>query len=432
MTTDRVDLEFVMQTDASVLDKAIGFGNTVLETKPVPKPGTLTPATKVLTTEVVELKMRPGGEAIEKMETHSPAKLTFQPNRPGDRRRELTGERMSMTYTGESILETFQATAATTVTHPLKPGNPPLKTWSKMLEARFDPITGEMQRLEQWEDFRYSEGPREGTAVKAILDSPKNLITLERKARVWDLEGSTSADVIRVNQMNGMYEAEGHVMSSRKSEKKQKSGGLLGGDQPVQAMASKMTTTDNNQLIRYTGKAVLWQGANRVSADLIEIDRKENSLRAEGNVETQLTEGEGARRVTTFVKSQYLIYTGSDRTAHYTGGALMTRPGMQVKSLELRAVLAEDDSQSSLDRATADGKAEIVQNSDGRTRTGVAEHVDYLVAEEKVTLRGGNPSMTDSVKGVTRGEELTYFAADDRLLVNGVRERPAASRLRRK
>ena len=134
----------------------------------------------------------------------------------------------------------------------------------------------------------------------------------------------------------------------------------------------------------------------------------------------------------TIVKSTGLVYTEADRLAYYTGGVLLTQPSLRVKSSELRAFLAESGAESSLDKAFADGAVEIVQTASGRTRTGVSEHAEYYVPNEKIILRGGSPLLTDSLKGNTRGRELTYFTGDDRLLVNGKPERPATSRLHRK
>jgi lipopolysaccharide export system protein LptA len=192
--------------------------------------------------------------------------------------------------------------------------------------------------------------------------------------------------------------------------------------------------------IRYEGKADMWQGASRIRADRIDIDRQAGRLVAAGSVQTQLLEKEkkdapakpGAPPVFTIVKSAGLVYTDSDRLAHYTGGVLLTRPNLRVKSLELRSFLSEAGADNSLDRSYADGKVEIQQSAPGRTRTGTSEHAEYYVNEEKIILRGGAPLLADSVKGNTRGAELTYFAGDDRLFVNGAPERPANSRLRRK
>jgi len=47
-------------------------------------------------------------------------------------------------------------------------------------------------------------------------------------------------------------------------------------------------------------------------------------------------------------------------------------------------------------------------------------------------LKGGEPQLVDSQRGTTRGDELTYWAAHDRLVVAGAPEKPATSRIRRK
>ena len=67
----------------------------------------------------------------------------------------------------------------------------------------------------------------------------------------------------------------------------------------------------------------------------------------------------------------------------------------------------------------------IVSTADKRTRTGTGEHGEYYADEQKVILNGGDPLLVDSVKGQTRGKQLTWWANNDRLLVNGVENRPA-------
>jgi lipopolysaccharide export system protein LptA len=114
----------------------------------------------------------------------------------------------------------------------------------------------------------------------------------------------------------------------------------------------------------------------------------------------------------------------------------LNRTGMQVKSRELRAFLAEEGADSRLVKAFADGAVEIVQTAADRRRTGKAEHCEYYTENQKVVLRGGEPEFVDSLngnqKGSTRGVELTYFANDDRLQVIGSPDQPVKSRIRRK
>ena len=90
----------------------------------------------------------------------------------------------------------------------------------------------------------------------------------------------------------------------------------------------------------------------------------------------------------------------------------------------------EDD--NSLERAEAIGDAVIVKTSPGRTRRGVSERADYDVPAARIVLTGGSPQMFDSLKGNTKGERLTWFSNEDRLLVDGSTAQPAASRILKK
>ena len=56
-----------------------------------------------------------------------------------------------------------------------------------------------------------------------------------------------------------------------------------------------------------------------------------------------------------------------------------------------------------------------------RTRTGTSEHAEYYADDGKVILKGGEPLLVDSLKGQTDArKQLTWFANDDRLIVDGV------------
>jgi lipopolysaccharide export system protein LptA len=254
---------------------------------------------------------------------------------------------------------------------------------------------------------------------------------------MWDSTGSTSADRIRMDQRTGNFEAEGHVSSSRMPEQKKPGSDLLAGDQPLQAVAERMESANRNRWLRYQGKVVLWQGSNRIKGDEVLIDREQRRLTASGNVWTQFADepkddkgkSKGAP-VFTEVKAQKLVYTEQDRLAHYTGGVVLTRPGLEVKGTALRAFLAEKGSQDRLERAYADGNVAIVQKAPLRTRVGTGEHAEYYTEDERIILRGGVAQLADSLRGNTRGAQLTYYTGDDRLLVDGAAQQPATSRVR--
>jgi lipopolysaccharide export system protein LptA len=447
VTTDRIELEFaVVPEEGSLLRTATATGNAVVESKPTAP----TQSTRILKAGSIVTHMRNNGEEIEAMETHTAGTLDLIPNTPGQPRRHLDAERMWIAYGEKNQLKSFRAVKAATDTRKPRPAKaktdpPPALTWSQDLTAEFHPVSGELTKLDQWNDFRYKEGEREAKADHATLDAPSNLITLTRSsadpARAWDPTGSVTADKIVMHQETGDFTAEGKVSSTRLPDKKPdaaaKPNAMLAQDEPMQATADRMTSTERNQRVVYEGNATLWQTANRLQARRAVIDRTAKTLVAEGGVVSQFLDKKPNPRtkhvVNTVVRAEKLEYRDAERLAHYTGGARMIRDDLDVKSRELRAWLVEDaKGDSTLDRAFADGAVEIFQASPDRTRRGSSEHAEYYTAGEKLILNGGIAQMIDSVDGTTRGKQLTYFAGNDTLLVEGAITQPVVSRIRRK
>ena len=444
VTSNRLDLDFDASGEDAVLTKATGVGKSVIESKPIPRPNTPLGETRILRSEVVSMSMRPGGEEIDRVQAEAPGSIDFIPNRPGQKRRHMEGQGITIRYAAENQIESFSATSVTTRTES-EPVNgkaqPPAITSSKGMAAQFDPKTGNMLQLEQWDDFKYQEGDRQAKADRAVLEQSKDQITLDGSARIWDPTGSTEAKTIVMRQTTGDLRADGNVTSTRLPEKKKQqapAGAMLSSDEPLQAKAAHMTSSDDNLQIRYEGAALMWQGANRLQADRIDIDRKSGKLEAQGNVTSQLLDKAATAKqkrgsIFTIVKAPQMVYLDKERLAHYRGGVELTRETMVVNSRELRAFLTnEEKGGSSLDRAFADGSVKIVDTRPQRTRTGTSEHAEYYVGDAKVLLQGGQPQLVDSAKGTTKGREITYFSNTDKLLVEGAQNQPVESRILKK
>jgi len=473
MTADRVVMDFDTSGDGSVLQTAVASGNSMVETNPVPAKDVELADTRILKSDTLRTKMRAGGQEIESVETDMPGSIEFIPNRPEQPHRWMNGDRVSITYGPKNQIQSFRSVNVTTRTEKPKLSDgketpAPELTWSKDLLATFQPNSSQLGKLEQWGNFRYEAGERHAKADRAALDQPNNLIDLIGGARISDATGSADADKIQLNQMSGDFSAEGNVSSTRLPDKKKEdSGGMLSEDEPLHARAKKMSSMDNSQQIRYEGNAVLWQGANRLEADTVEIDRENSVLKAHGHVVSQLLDkadsppsevdkaadkGAGkakgtskksttspaksatnqAARVFTVVKAAELEYNDMTRVADYKDGVTLDRPNMKVKAHEVHAFLRDNSDDSSLDHAFADGQVEIVQTAPGRVRNGTSEHAEYYVDEDKVILEGGSPLFVDSLRGTTRGEKLTWFSKDDRLLVNGVESKPVKTVMHKK
>ncbi len=453
VTGNSMDMNFDTTNKDSTLTGVVSSGSSVAEAVPLPKAGTEPGDTRILHSDTIRLKMRTGGKDIESVETAGPGTVDFLPNRPGQPKRWVKGDRIWINYGDDNRIQTFRTTNAFTRTEkpatPKDPSPPPALTQSKEMLATFDPKTSDLSRLDQKTDFQYQEGDRHARATQAVLEQDKNLMVLTGAARVWDSTGSESADRIVMNQKSGDFTAEGHVASMHQPDKNGKSSAMLSTDEVMQARAQKMTSSDNNQTIHYEGNAVAWQGANRVEADRLDIDRENQNMSAHGRVKSQFvdksnqedTEGEGAPKpappaapIFTIVTAPDMVYTEETRIVTYTGGAVLKRPDLTVTAKEIRAYLKDADEDSSLDKTFADGTVKVVSTSEKlrRTRIGTSEHAEYYADDEKVILNGGQPLLVDSVKGQTRGKQLTWFANDDRLIVDGAdRANPARSAIRK-
>jgi len=65
-------------------------------------------------------------------------------------------------------------------------------------------------------------------------------------------------------------------------------------------------------------------------------------------------------------------------------------------------------------RAVATGGASVRQGE----RRGVADRAEYFGAEGKCVLSGGRPTLYDASRGTTTGRQLTFFFANDTIVVD--------------
>ena len=471
---DRADMRFAVETKSvSGVDKqdsnlhlVLADGHAVAESQPTARPGIELADTRTLRSEHIELEMKPDGKDLQEIRTSSQSQLEFRPNRPASQHRTVDASRLRVLYGAGSYADTFLAWNVVTHTDrrskasggggSAKPAAAlaPAVTWSDELRAKFQPNSNDVATIEQTGNFRYEEGTRKAWSKKASLDQKTNHMVLDENARVLDESGSTTANEIVMDQSSGDMMARGHVVSTHAPDKKERPGtSMLDTSEPMQATADKMSTRDKNSSIHYEGHAVMWQGANRIMASVIDIDRDEETLHAQGNVVSELTDNkksdtsgslvpnqamapETSKPTFTTIYAPELMYRDDTREADYSGGVKLVRDKMTITARELLAFLTpkspgHDD--SSLDHAFADGNVVVVGIlGTNHTRTGTSEHCEYWTSNSKVILSGGSPELKDSYKGVTRGRQLTYFGDDDRLLVDGMEKKLAFTEMKKK
>ena len=88
-------------------------------------------------------------------------------------------------------------------------------------------------------------------------------------------------------------------------------------------------------------------------------------------------------------------------------------PGPQAAQVSTTTTAAPSGARQ-LDHALALGGVTVRQGD----RQGKAEQAEYTAADGKFVLSGGNPIITDASSDTTTGHSLTFFVANDTILID--------------
>jgi lipopolysaccharide export system protein LptA len=336
----------------------------------------------------------------------------------------------------DNRLRTVHGTGAVQVTSHA-PGVPDKVSTSQTLVAEFSPA-GEITRAVQEGDFRYREGQgskgepggRRAWASRATYSPLDESLTLAGAPRVVDGGMTVEADSIRLLRAGsgagaGEMFAVGNVKSTYSELTVQPGGALLAASDPVHVTARAMNATQSSGLAHYTGGSRLWQGSNIVEAQTIDFDQKTRTIAALGDTKRPVSsvfvqvDGKG-KSSAVLVTAPRLNYSDGERAARYTGGVtakgedgVITAGRADVFLNAAGAGHAAGPSQ--LERIVA-GTHVVVQQQ-GRRAEG--EKLVYQASNGTYVMTGGAPELSDPVNGTVRGDSLTFYSHDDRVVVEG-------------
>jgi lipopolysaccharide export system protein LptA len=335
---------------------------------------------------------------------------------------------------------------------------------SKTVDAIFLPEGGIASIVQQgsvvYSDGQPAQKNTRAWAEKAVYTPVDRLLMLTGSPRISDGGMVTTAKTIHLDRGSDEAFAEGDVKSTYSDLKEQPDGALLASSSPIHVTAASMNAHNSTGVARYDGKARLWQDANVISAPSIEFDKNRRSLVAQGtaaqSVSTVLVPGSGgtgprrpgssgediankhsketAGSVMT-ITSARLTYADVDRRAHYEGGVVAKSAAFLATAHTADAYLQphsqtinnkELEGPGRLDHMVAEGNVKIQQPA----RQAEGEKLVYTAAESKFVLTGGPPSIFDAERGKITGVSLTFFQADDRVLVEGEASTPVVTQTR--
>jgi lipopolysaccharide export system protein LptA len=320
------------------------------------------------------------------------------------------------------------------------PGNP-VQTATGHNGAVQMAADGKWRQMDLDGQVKLTEGDRNASAQHLVFRRAEQTAFLTGSVVVRDAMTQTTAPRIAFHQDSGDIFAEGGVHSVDLSAR---GGSSSLAPVPMSITAANMQANSKTGQALYSGQARLWQGPSVLEADTIELQRKEKVLIATNNVRavfpqqgpnesdpgvarTKLTSSASSGKVAVLwhVTAQKLTYYDTESRAHleHDVTAKSAQQKIHGELMDLYFTRTNDAAAANvasvmatqqISRADATGGVIVEQGG----RKAEAERGVYTASDGRFVMSGGNPTIYDGSAGSTTGQKLTFFLADDTIIVD--------------
>lgn len=348
----------------------------------------------------------------------------------------LDAGRLAATFAGENKIQDLSGTGGVKLDR-REAGQAPVHTTARRLRVLFS--DGQWAHAEESGGVDASQGDRKAEAQRASLSRTRQEVKLEGKARVHDPTGQTLADTIYWNQGTGALRASGNVRTTYYASARHGTA-VAPSAGPVNVVAKTLLANSAAGKAVYSGGARLWQGPVVIQAAQITLLRKSGTVTATGGVrgafpqakqqspghKDNSSKAEGKQpEVLWRVRSQRMTYVNRERSGKVVGGAATLDGGVEAESTDGRIQAKRLVLQlrrghrggAQVTRAVGDGGVEVRQG----TRWGRGERAIYNAAQGKFVLSGARPSFHDTSGDLVTGSQLTFYVANDTILVESTK-----------
>lgn len=398
---------------------------------------------KNLTAAQVKFTFRPKQTALKDAETAGPGTLVVIPADANVGPRVITAGQFLMDFDSRSRLEALHGRSPTRIVFQVPPHAPPgsvaQESTADRLEAAFDPVTQNLQGVQQVGNFQFRDGERQGSAEEARYVAQTQKLALTGHPLVWDPRSHVKCDHINFDLSSDVAEGEGKVQATQIQSADL--GSPARPPDPTHVLADRMVAARRSQLIHYEGHVRAWHGSDVVESSALDVYRTEHRLSSGSHVLTsylqpasiagpalvaQGSPSKETRPVT--IRADLLDYLDQGRKASYRGNVTLQTENTTLQADRMDVYFSSQGSpdQSQIERTVADGHVQVTQP--GRRANG--EHAEYFAAAGEIVMTGGPPTLNDVEKGFTTGQRLTFFIHNDRLFVDGGGDSPTLSRHR--
>jgi lipopolysaccharide export system protein LptA len=322
--------------------------------------------------------------------------------------------------------------------------------------------TGGWSQMDLNGGVKLREAERNGQADHAMFRRDGQTATLTGHAFARDATTETSAPRIVFAQNTGDIHADGGV---RSTDLPGQPSAVQLAPVPTHITADGMQGNSQTGRALYTGHARMWQGESVLEADSIELLRETRVMNALGNIRAVFPQSStaapggtsvGINSVPNSVPTSVPTPVTTSRTTpatglsaskkstlwHVTAQSLMYNDAESHAHLEHDVIAVSADQKmrapivdlyftrgttvgaagapnapvgpQQISRAVGTGGTIVEENG----RKAVAERGVYTASDGKFVMTGGNPTLYDASEGNTTGRQLTFFLADDTIIVD--------------
>jgi LPS export ABC transporter protein LptC len=305
--------------------------------------------------------------------------------------------------------------------------------------------TGGWSQMDLEGDVKLKEADRNAQADHATFTRAAQTALLTGQAVARDATTETHAPRIFFTGTSGDIRAEGGVRSTDFSPN---GNAVRLAQVPANITSDTMQGNSKTGRAVYNGHARLWQSDSVLEADSIELLRETKTLNAVGRVRAVFpqtpaparpgTLESGTQQSTTkktvlwHVSSGTLSYNDATNLAHLEKNVVVQSPDQRIRAplMDLYFTRGTNSPAGGLTNSTngiplasgaqqisrAVGTGGVIVDQAGRRAT--AERGEYTASDGKFVMSGGKPTLYDGSAGTTTGRQLTFYLADDTIIVD--------------
>lgn len=288
---------------------------------------------------------------------------------------------------------------------------------------------GEMREFHSMKKVKITE---QGEELELIRVIEGEIMTLTDEANVLNVRGEKNlkprilfkgseiyADEILIFLDSNNLELKGDVKAALQLRREEEESiGFFSREQPVFITARKMRYSQEQKRFLFKGGIKMWQERKTLTAEEVILDEETGKIFCSGGVKSIVPYKPKNREEEKIeISAQAMSFKPEENLIFYEEKA-----SLKAKNIDLQAhsiFVRLRGKKGDMEDIFARGEVIIVQD----LREGRGEEARYNLEKEKIVLLG-NPVLIDKDKGIVKGDKLTFYMADGRIVVeNKDRER---------